>query len=96
MILLACALLTIAIFAYVFFPERHATAQTNKSRLDYLEERKAVLYDNLRDLQFEYRAGKYPEEDYTAQRAALENEAAIVLTELDRIQSGTPAPHLSS
>ncbi len=90
MILLTCALLTIAIFAYVFFPERHLTAQDPKSRLEYLEERKAVLYDNLRDLNFEYRAGKYPEEDYLAQRAALENEAGVVLAELDQLQSVQP------
>ncbi len=92
MIVFACALLTLATFGYVFYPERHAAAQTNKTRLDYLEERKAVLYDNLRDLSFEYRAGKYPEEDYTAQRAALENEAAIVLAELDQLNAVFPRP----
>jgi hypothetical protein len=45
-----------------------------------------VLYENLRDLNFEYRAGKYPEEDYTAQRAGLEAEAAQVLAEIERLQ----------
>ena len=57
-----------------------------KTRLDFLVEQKAVLYDNLRDLNFEYRAGKYPEEDYNAQRATLEAEAATVLAELDRLE----------
>ncbi len=83
MTLFACALLLIGIFAYVFWPERHATAQTTKTQLEYLRERKETLYDNLKDLNFEYRSGKYPEEDYNAQRATLENEAAIVLRELD-------------
>jgi hypothetical protein len=87
MIAAACTLLTLALFAYVFFPERHVTAQRAKSRLDFLEERKSVLYDNLRDLNFEFRAGKYPEEDYSAQRATLEAEAATVLAELDRLQA---------
>ena len=45
-----------------------------------------MLYDNLRDLNFEYCTGKYPEEDYTAQRATLEAEAAEVLAESDRLQ----------
>jgi hypothetical protein len=89
-ILAVCAIFTLALFAYVFYPERNVAAQCVKTRLDFLEERKAVLYDNLRDLNFEYRAGKYPEEDYVAQRAALEAEAAKVLAEIERLQQ--PAP----
>jgi hypothetical protein len=81
-----CAILTIALFVYVFYPERHVTAQRVKTRLDFLEEQKAVLYENLRDLNFEFRAGKYPEEDYVAQRATLEAEAAQVLAEIERLQ----------
>ncbi|MGB9418716.1 MAG: hypothetical protein WCB58_20555 [Acidobacteriaceae bacterium] len=85
MILAVCALFTIALFVYVFYPDRNVAAQRVKTRLDFLEEQKIVLYDNLRDLNFEYRAGKYPEEDYTAQRAALEAEAAQVLSEIERL-----------
>ena len=91
MILAVCLLFTLAIFVYVFFPDRNVAAQRIKTRLDFLQEQKAVLYDNLRDLNFEYRAGKYPEEDYVAQRAALEAEAARVLAEIERLQQ-TPAP----
>ena len=83
---IACGLLLIAIFIYVFYPERHVEAQVQKTRLDFLRERKDVLYENLRDLNFEYRAGKYPEEDYAAQRAALENEAAEVVAEMDLLE----------
>lgn len=86
MILAACAIFTIALFAYVFYPERNIAAQRVKTRLDFLEEQKIVLYDNLRDLNFEFRAGKYPEEDYVAQRATLEAEAAKVLAEIERLQ----------
>jgi hypothetical protein len=85
MILAVCALFTVALFVYVFYPDRNVAAQRVKTRLDFLEEQKAVLYDNLRDLNFEYRAGKYPDEDYTAQRAALEAEAAQVLSEIERL-----------
>ena len=91
MILAVCLLFTLAIFVYVFFPDRNVAAQRIKTRLDFLQEQKAVLYDNLRDLNFEYRAGKYPEEDYVAQRAALEAEAARVLAEIERLKQG-PAP----
>lgn len=82
-----CGLLLISLFAYVFWPERHVEQQVEKTRLDYLRERKDVVYENLRDLNFEFRAGKYPEEDYAAQRATLENEAAEVLAEIDQLES---------
>jgi hypothetical protein len=88
---IACGLLLIAIFAYVFWPEGHVEQQHQKTRLEFLAERKDVLYENLRDLNFEYRAGKYPEEDYVAQRAALENETADVLAEMDLLESQRPA-----
>jgi hypothetical protein len=84
---IACGLLLIAVFLYVFWPERHVEAQHTKTRLEYLRERREVLYDNLRDLNFEFRAGKYPEEDYAAQRATLENEAAEVVAEIDLLES---------
>jgi hypothetical protein len=90
MILTVCALFTIALFVYVFYPDRNVAAQRVKTRLDFLEEQKAVLYDNLRDLNFEYRAGKYPDEDYAAQRAGLEAEAAQVLAEMERLQQAVP------
>jgi hypothetical protein len=87
MTIAACATLLIGLFAYIFWPARHATAQTTKTQLEYLRERKESLYENLKDLNFEFRSGKYPEEDYNAQRATLENETATVLRELDRMES---------
>ncbi len=76
-------LLTLALFAFIFWPEKNPFRQRDKTRLDYLRERKDVIYDNLRDLNFEYLAGKYPEQDYATQRASLEDEAAMVLAEID-------------
>jgi len=75
--------LFVALIAYTFWPEKHAVVQRQKTRLDFLEELKEQIYLNLRDLNFEYQAGKYPLEDYTAQRAILEKEAATVLAEMD-------------
>ncbi len=79
----ACVLLVACILGYVFYPEKRVTAQVQKGRLEFLKERKEVLYENLRDLNFEFRAGKYAPEDYEAQRAAMENEAAAILAEID-------------
>jgi len=89
---IACALLLVAAFLYVFWPEKNVEAQHLKTRLEYLRERREVLYDNLRDLNFEYRAGKYPEEDYAAQRAMLENEAAETVAEIDLLESDLLSP----
>lgn len=88
MTVLACAVLFIGIFVYVFYPQKRAEQQRQKTRLDFLRERKDVVYDNLRDLNFEYRAGKYPEEDYLAQRAGLENEAALIVAEIEVLETG--------
>lgn len=88
MTIAACAALLLASFLYVFWPERNIAAQSAKTRLEYLRERQEALYENLRDLNFEYNSGKYPEEDYVAQRATLENEAAEILAEIDLLESG--------
>ena len=83
--LVAGLLLLFALIIYTFRPESFAR-QKEKSRLDFLLERKEQLYENLRDLNFEYRAGKYPQEDFEVQRALLENETATLLAEIDRLQ----------
>lgn len=84
--LIAGMLLLMALFAYTFWPERGLASQLEKTRLDYLLERKEQLYENLRDLNFEYKAGKYPEEDFQAQRALLEHETAVLLAEIEHLQ----------
>jgi hypothetical protein len=57
----------------------------------HLDERKAAIYDNLRDLQFEYRLGKLSEADYEATKRDLQKELATVMAEIDRLK-GAPAP----
>ncbi len=79
-------LLLIACLAYVFSPQAQTlTPAVEKTRLDCLRERKDAIYENLRDLNFEYRAGKYPESDYATQRASLEAEAASVMAEMQTL-----------
>ncbi len=87
MIWTACAVLLVGVLTYVFYPQRRTAVQTQKTRLEFLRERKEVVYENLRDLSFEYRAGKYPEEDYLAQRAGLENEATQIVAEIEFLES---------
>jgi len=84
--LICGALMAMALVFYTFWPENVFASQREKTRLDYLLERKEQLYENLRDLNFEYRAGKYPEEDFVAQRAQLENETALLMAEIEHLQ----------
>jgi hypothetical protein len=57
----------------------------------HLEDRKAVIYENLRDLQFEYRVGKLSDVDYQQTKLTLQRELAGVMAEIDRITKGVPA-----
>jgi hypothetical protein len=72
---------------YVFWPERNPYIEADKTRVDSLRERKESIYDNLRDLSFEYQAGKYPEQDYAEQRRILEDEAGAVIAEMDALEA---------
>lgn len=53
------------------------------SPIQHLEDRKQAIYDNLRDLQFEYRLGKLSDEDYQQTKLALQRELAVVLAETE-------------
>jgi archaellum component FlaC len=57
----------------------------HRSQLDQLMERRDTIYENLRDLKFENRAGKYAEQDYEQMKESLENEAARVLMEIENV-----------
>ena len=87
MSLLAGLALALLCFVFIFWPDKKPFVQADKTRVDYLQERKETIYDNLRDLSFEYQAGKYPEQDYAEQRAGLEDEAARVIGEMERLEA---------
>jgi rRNA maturation endonuclease Nob1 len=57
----------------------------------HLEERKAQIYENLRDLQFEFRLGKLSDADYQKTKVDLQRELAKVLAEIDTVQPVVPA-----
>jgi len=82
----ACFALAVATLVFVFFIHPDASdLAPHRSKLDQLLERRDTIYDNLRDLRFEYRSGKYSEGDFEAMKSALEQEAALVLAEIDQV-----------
>jgi hypothetical protein len=88
----ACLVLTLAAVIFVFWIEPDpGDSAPRRSQLDQLLERRDTIYENLRDLKFENRAGKYAEQDYEQMRDSLEREAAEVLLEVERV-TGNQAP----
>src|ERR1700719_3378893 len=84
-ILGACFALAAATLLFIFYIQPDASdLAPHRSKLDQLMERRDAIYDNLRDLRFEYRAGKYSEADFEAMKTAMETEAALVLAEIDQ------------
>ena len=82
----ACLALAFATGLFIFYIQPDASdLAPHRSKLDQLLERRDTLYDNLRDLRFEFRSGKYAENDYLAMKTSLENDAALVLAEIDQI-----------
>jgi hypothetical protein len=82
----ACVALAIATMLFIFYIQPDASdLAPRRSQLDQLLERRDTIYDNLRDLRFEFRSGKYSESDYEAMKNSLENEAAMVLTAIDQV-----------
>jgi hypothetical protein len=86
MAILACMLITFGVLVYVFYLPGKLYLGPEKTRLSYLRERREVVYENLRDLNFEYKAGKFPGSDYQSMKTSLEEEAAAVLAEIARLE----------
>jgi hypothetical protein len=57
----------------------------------HLEDRKAQIYENLRDLQFEFRVGKLSDADYQKTKVDLQRELAKVMAEIDGLQPAVKA-----
>ncbi len=82
----ACLALAVAVLLFIFYIQPDASdLAPHRTKLDQLLERRDTIYDNLRDLRFEYRSGKYSEGDFEAMKTALENEAALLLAEIDQV-----------
>jgi hypothetical protein len=85
-----CIMLAIASLYYVFYLPGRLFLGPEKTRAGYLRERKDAVYENLRDLNFEYKAGKVPDVDYASLKSSLQDEAATILAEIDRLEKNPP------
>ena len=87
MIWIIFVMLTLATLFYVFYLPGKLYLGPEKTRAAYLRERKDAVYENLRDLNFEYKAGKVPDADYQSLKSSLQDEAATLLAEIARLES---------
>ncbi len=89
---LTCAMVTLCVLFYVFYLPGKLHMGPDKTRLAYLQERKEVVYENLRDLNFEHQAGKLPDQDFQSLKASLEDEAAGILAEMAQLEQAATRP----
>ena len=86
MVLLSAVLITLGTLVFTLLVRgRDIPEPPPVSPVQHLEERKAQIYENLRDLQFEYRVGKLSDEDYQKTKLGLQRELAKVLAEIETI-----------
>ena len=98
MVIAITCVLAIAVIAFILgVRSKDLPAPEPESPFRHLDERKAAIYENLRDLQFEYRVGKMSDGDYQATKRDLQKELAGVLAAVDKLKeslsmNGTSAP----
>lgn len=103
MIIILASLLTIGVLVFILTVRAKDLPEPEPvSPFEHLDERKAAIYENLRDLQFEYRVGKLSDQDYQQTKQDLQKELAGVLAEIDRLKQSlatqtplAPAPKKS-
>ena len=93
MIIILASLLTIGVLVFILSVRaKDLPEPAPVSPFEHLDERKAAIYENLRDLQFEYRVGKLSDQDYQQTKLDLQKELAGVLAEIDRLKQTLAQP----
>ena len=87
--LVVCLMLGVACVVYVFCLPGRLFIGSATTRSGYLREGKEAVYENLRDLNFEYAAGKVPDADYASLKLSLQDEAATLLGEIARLEDSS-------
>src|SRR5215831_18646726 len=92
MVYLFCGLFGTALIAAVVGPlirknDSLESAIIEETEWDLLQRKKEVVLSNIQDLDFEYKCGKLSDEDYKKIRGQMSAEAAMVLQEIETIES---------
>src|SRR5689334_20919384 len=96
MIIVVTSLVAIAVIAFILSVRPKDLPEPEPvSPFAHLDERKAAIYENLRDLQFEYRVGKLSDADYQQTKRDLQKELAAVLAEVDKLKASMPGTQVA-
>lgn len=91
MLILACSAMVLLAGVYVvtpLFKEPKGNLEVEllaETELDRLLNRKAIIYSNLKDLEFEFKMGRLSDADFRRLEAGFKNEAAVILHKLDQL-----------
>jgi cytochrome c-type biogenesis protein CcmI len=91
MITFTAILIALAALVYSLAVRRGEAEAPAAHPADPMLEKQETLYENLRDLQFEFRVGKLTEQDYQQAKAELQKELALV-TAASGTAAAPPAP----
>src|SRR5262245_20655314 len=97
-VVLICALVTACALFYVFRPliaggasPFYLDLDSSSSFLKVLLRKKETVYENIKDLEFEYKMGKLAEEDYQRLRDDYSREAFGIISMIEAVQPETLA-----
>jgi hypothetical protein len=93
-----CSLLAIGAIGFTLLVRERdiPPAPVENPQLKYLENRRQVLYENLKDLQFEYHQGKLSDADYQSLKAGFLSDLAGVMDAIERLQPAKGVSHGAS
>src|SRR5215470_11839553 len=87
MIIVLTCVIAIAVIAFILMVRPKDLPEPEPvSPFAHLDERKAAIYENLRDLQFEYRVGKLSDADYQQTKLGLQKELAGVIAQIEQVE----------
>jgi len=92
LLMILCAALTAAALLFIFRPLLAGGSaglldlQGASSGLKKLMRRKVTVYENIKDLDFEYKMGKLSDEDYNRLRDDYSSQAYAIMKEIEKIQ----------
>jgi hypothetical protein len=86
---LVCAVLAAGVIGFTLYVRDRdiPPPPLENPELRHLERRRQILYDNLKDLQFEYHQGKLSDEDYQSLKAGFLGDLAGVMDSIERVES---------
>ena len=89
MVVIFCALLEVGALGFTLLVRDQdiPPAPVENPELKHQEARRQVLYDNLKDLQFEYHQGKLSDGDYQSLKAGFLVDLAGMMDSIERLQS---------